>query len=238
MSNAISNERNAQLCLQYQNGDKEALELLTQENINLIKYVAFKYHINTPILDFQDLTQTGWLGFRRAVLTYRAEAGARFSSWACVHIKAFISRLISNTYRPTCSLDDPISGDDPDGDARKDTIPDPCAELPFEAVLDDDEQCSINEALKAALNQLSLFQRQCIDMYYGLSCGSGSTLQELSRAFGCPVNNVRAALHQGLHKIRHSTWARMQYREYLQEGLFRKLYHDPARFVIAKSELS
>jgi len=233
---------NEELAVLYQRGDRQALELLTEQNGGLIRHIAFKFHVtSSPVLDYEDLTQTGWIGLRRAALSY--EPGqAKFSTWACFWIKSYIGRLISNTcnHRPTCSLDEPIGtdADDPDKRTRKDLLEDPAATLPFEAILNECETESINAALQSALNQLSLFQRQCIDMYYGLSCGSPSTLQELSRAFGCPVNNVRAALHQGLHKIRHSAWARMQYKQYLQEGLFRKLYHDPAGFVIAKSELS
>jgi RNA polymerase primary sigma factor len=63
---------NEELVQEYQNGNKEALDELMQQNTGLVMYFANKYKgfCSNASLDFDDLVQEGWIGLMNAAEKY------------------------------------------------------------------------------------------------------------------------------------------------------------------------
>lgn len=96
---------NEELVQEYQNGNHQALEVLMEQNIGLVKYFADKYFQfgKNALLDFDDLMQDGWIGFMNAAKKYnfnramneKDEETTMFSSYAGRAIQNNILRSIN-----------------------------------------------------------------------------------------------------------------------------------------------
>lgn len=119
----MSNEELVQL---YQNGDKKALEKLIQANTGIIHKIANKYNGINRELEFDDLFQSGVLGFIKAVEKYNCnhEKKAKFITYAIFLIDRYIYWCVNgrgsketenNKFYNSCtSLNAPIGEDETD----------------------------------------------------------------------------------------------------------------------------
>ena len=83
------------LILRSQAGDREAKELLVQENAGLIWSVAKRFLGRGT--DADDLYQLGCLGFLKAVDGFDLEFGTQFSTYAVPKISGEIRRFLRLT---------------------------------------------------------------------------------------------------------------------------------------------
>lgn len=93
---------NEELVVEYQNGNQEALNELTEQNKGLVIFFANKYQAlcQKAGLQYDDLVQEGWIGFINAACKYEPsedEASASFSTYAGVAIKGKILQAINNS---------------------------------------------------------------------------------------------------------------------------------------------
>lgn len=94
----LTKEEERELALRFAAGDKKAKEKLVSANLRLVVMAAKQYNLHTP-LPFEDLIQEGNMGLMRAVDTYDATKGFRFSTYAMHWIKQSISRAMLNQGR-------------------------------------------------------------------------------------------------------------------------------------------
>ena len=94
----LTADQEKELALKYQAGDKTAKDKLVTANLRLVVMAAKHYNLHTS-LSFEDLVQEGNMGLMRAVDTYDASKGWRFSTYAMYWIKQAISRAILNNSR-------------------------------------------------------------------------------------------------------------------------------------------
>ena len=94
----LTAEQEKDLALKYQDGDKKAKDKLITANLRLVIMAAKRYNLHTSI-PFEDLIQEGNMGLMRAVETFDATKGWRFSTYAMYWIKQSISRAILNHSR-------------------------------------------------------------------------------------------------------------------------------------------
>ena len=94
----LTKEEERELALRFAAGDKKAKEKLVSANLRLVVMAAKQYNLHTA-LSFEDLIQEGNLGLMRAVDTYDATKGFRFSTYAMHWIKQSISRAMLNQGR-------------------------------------------------------------------------------------------------------------------------------------------
>ena len=94
----LSKEEEKELAMRFAAGDKKAKEKLVSANLRLVVMAAKQYNLHTA-LSFEDLIQEGNLGLMRAVDTYDATKGFRFSTYAMHWIKQAISRAMLNQGR-------------------------------------------------------------------------------------------------------------------------------------------
>lgn len=92
---AMSNE---QLCELYQKGEKKALDLLWMKNERLIKKIVKRYSNKyRSILEDEDLEQSCFMEFKRAVEKFDSSKGFKFSTYVVWWLRQSIFRTISNT---------------------------------------------------------------------------------------------------------------------------------------------
>ena len=102
--NAIKNvplltaDQEKALAVSYAAGDKKAKDKLVEANLRLVVMAAKKYNLHTS-LPFEDLIQEGNVGLMRAVDSFDASKGFRFSTYAMYWIKQAISRAMLNNGR-------------------------------------------------------------------------------------------------------------------------------------------
>ena len=94
----LTKEEEKELAMRFAAGDKKAKEKLVSANLRLVVMAAKQYNLHTA-LSFEDLIQEGNLGLMRAVDTYDATKGFRFSTYAMHWIKQAISRAMLNQGR-------------------------------------------------------------------------------------------------------------------------------------------
>lgn len=90
---------NEELVEKYQNGNKEVLGQIIDQNTNLVHYVL-KRNIGIPRChnDYEDMFQAGCMGLMRAADKYDVKLGLSFSTFAVRCIRTCIERESGNLY--------------------------------------------------------------------------------------------------------------------------------------------
>ena len=95
----ISKDELSNLIIKAQNGDKTALNIIIESNVDLVKFIARRYIHFFSGNSFDDLVQEGMLGLVRAVEKYKFDKGASFSTYASWWIRQGILRLLDSNDR-------------------------------------------------------------------------------------------------------------------------------------------
>jgi RNA polymerase primary sigma factor len=131
-----------------------------------------------------------------------------------VALKAEVSlervREIQRINQDTISLEQPLGEDD---FSLSDVIEDRSAVMPAEAAT----RALLNEAVKAALLELSPREQEVVRLRFGLDDGQIRTLEEVGRRFGVTRERVRQIESKTLAKLRNPARAQ-PLREYLEEA--------------------
>lgn len=212
---------NEELVTDYQNGNKQALDVLVEKNKGLVYLVANKFYTDkTASIDIEDLEQEGFMGLMRAAQKYdlTMENRAKFSTYAVNWIYQRISRFLSqkNTNDET-SLNAPIGAGDEEIEL-KDTIVD--EQDHYEGV----EVSVYVQELRKELNNamdvsLTLRESQTLKLYYGWDA-MPMTLKEINFLHeGSNSSQASSDRDRGLRKLRHSQWGSSMAKERAQEKL-------------------
>ncbi len=93
----LNQEEEKELAERALNCDEQARQRLVLSNLRLVVKFARRYKDRG--IDFEDLIQEGNLGLLRASQSYDPSKGTRFSTYACMWIIQFISRMVDNRAR-------------------------------------------------------------------------------------------------------------------------------------------
>ena len=75
----------------YENINKESVEVLVTNNMSLVRKIAWHLHGRVhSIIDIEDLIQIGMVGLVSAAQNYKPQKGASFSSYAHIRISGEI----------------------------------------------------------------------------------------------------------------------------------------------------
>ncbi len=88
----MTRENNAALLSRIREGDDEALSLLTEENMGLVRSLALRF--TGRGVDYDDLVQTGTIGMIRAARSFDPSYGCVFSTYAVPLIVGEIKRML------------------------------------------------------------------------------------------------------------------------------------------------
>jgi RNA polymerase sigma factor (sigma-70 family) len=87
-------QRNRELIVKAQAGDRAAMETLLSENTLLIQSVARRYRTHLKFCEWDDLMQVGRIGFVRAVEKFDLARPVHFCTYAHQWIRQMMGRLI------------------------------------------------------------------------------------------------------------------------------------------------
>ena len=93
----LTHEEVVALVKRIKEGDKEAINILVNRNLRLVRKIASKYKRNG--IDLEDLIQEGNLGLYKAATRFDEELGCKFSTYATWWIEQGIRRAIENDSR-------------------------------------------------------------------------------------------------------------------------------------------
>ncbi|AGF59437.1 RNA polymerase sigma factor (sigma-70 family) [Clostridium saccharoperbutylacetonicum] len=216
---------NEELVLSYQQGDKQALDILIDSNIGIVRKIAKKYNTLDKLLELDDLIQSGILGLITAANKYdlNIENKATFITYAFQYIEREIyncangrgSREVNNNkfYRTVNSLNVPV-GEEEDTelinmldshDMSMENIED---EIYFKQLR--------NELEGAMIKHNTLLERQILKLYYGWDI-EPIKIKEIGEMFSVPEDKARLMEVKALRKIKDSLWGRTSGRKYRDE---------------------
>lgn len=207
---------NEELVLLYQKGDKQALEILIENNKCRVFKIANKFFVaKTNSIDFDDLIQEGYIGLIIASekynpnMNYNASFITYATYWIYQRIHGFI--IQKNTNDET-SLNIPVSEEN--NSELQDIIE--FIDYNFENVEEKIYLKKLREDLERVMNEnITLKEREILKLHYGWDCKE-CTLTYISRIFNITSSRVHQIENRALRKIRQSKWSRVEYKKYYE----------------------
>ncbi|TYQ14771.1 UNVERIFIED_CONTAM: RNA polymerase sigma factor (sigma-70 family) [Acetivibrio alkalicellulosi] len=216
---------NEKLVKRFKEGDQEALAELTEQNIDLIKFVASKFTIHCNYITYDDLFQQGWFGFKRAAETYDPdhEAAAKFSTWAIHWIRQSIQRYLEQKTPKT--KEKSIYEEYGEDLTLVDTLEDPEQQR---KVYDYAERRELRRDLEQVMDKyLSLQQREILKLRYGWSNEVRFTYTGIGEVLGLKKQNVQQQHNYSLQRLRKTPWGRLKWTEHKGERINKLRYLNP-----------
>ena len=203
---------NEELAAMAKTGDHSALAALWEQNRGLLAvlfrrlYIRAGTRVTRAGVTWEDVEQCFFLAVANAVQVYEPERSALFTSLLGYTVKTVFFELIGYRTERTrrdplarsCSLNEPVTGEDGSKTPRGELTPDHAAEQ----ALDDVEQRICNEQLHNTLEQCldTLNERAAAVIrarYY-----DGQTSAQAGERLGLSAQQARALEQAGMHKLR------------------------------------
>ena len=214
----------------YQSGNKTALEKLIQANTGIINKIANKYNGINRRLEFDDLFQSGVLGFIKAVEKYNPnhEKKTKFITYAVFYIDRYIywcvngrssKEVENNKFFNNCtSLNAPI-GEDETGEVI-DFVEG--VDYGFENVEEKIFLINLRNELEEVMQKCTtLEQREILKNRYGWNT-KPMALNDIAEIFNSTVSKVRNTETLALRKLRNSSWAIQNIKVFAELGYIDK----------------
>lgn len=225
---------NEELVELYQQGDNKSLDKLIQVNIGIIKKIATKYNGINRELEFDDLFQSGVLGFIKAAQKYDSnnEKKAKFITYAIHYIGRYIHSCVNgnntkevenNKFYHECTSLNKLTGENEETEILE-YIAD--EESGFENIEEKLFLNNIRKELEEVMQECNtLEQREIIKLRHGWN-SNPMTLNEIGEVFNITGNKARLIERTALRKLRGSKWARENKKELEELGYIKGYYLD------------
>ena len=216
---------NEELVLLYQQGNKQALESLIDNNGGLIRKISIKYNNLNIIVELDDLIQSGTIGLITAANKYDSnmQNKANFITYAFYYIEREIyicvngrsSKNINNTkfYKTVKSLN-VLVGEEEETELL-DMID--SHDKSMENVEDQFYLKQLREDLEEAMIQTNtLREREFLKLHYGWDI-EPITVKEIGEMFSIHREEAKQIEAKALRKIQNSVWGRTTGKKYRDE---------------------
>lgn len=216
---------NEKLVKLYQQGDKEALEELINNNMGIVKKIALKYNNLNKTIELDDLIQCGYIGLIKAADRYRFDLDnpTNFITYAFVLIKQEILSCVNGRgsrekgnnelYNSCTSLYTPVSND-----SESDLIA--FIESSDKSIENIEDKIYFNQLRKeleqAMRDNNTLTEREILKLCYGWEVNP-IQLEEIAGLLSMKYVVVRNLKAKALRKIRNSVWCRTVGKKYKEE---------------------
>lgn len=193
---------NEELAIKAKKGDKDALRCLYIANERIIYKLLQGYigKAEQQLLEADDLQQSCYFAFLKALHYYDSEKPYRFSTYLSHHVKNTLNGILGKRYSrykwqkfDTVSLDIPIDGLSDESVTVLDSIVDATANT--EQAIEDME---ISDTLKSELKALKPRAQRVLQMRYGLNM----TFQEVGDRLGISKQAVQQTEAKALNQLR------------------------------------
>ena len=180
-------------------GDERAKQSLIEHNLRLVVYIARRFE-NTGV-NIEDLISIGTIGLIKAISTYRRDKNIKLATYAsrCIENEILMHiRKISNQ-KTEVSLDEPINMDC-DGN-----------ELLLSDILGTDEDIVMRDLedrldlhlLRNAVSQLSVRDREIVELRFGLDGKKELTQKEVAQKMGISQSYISRIEKSIMRRLRN-----------------------------------
>jgi RNA polymerase sigma-70 factor, ECF subfamily len=177
--------------LAFKSGDARAFSTLVTRHRGSVFNFILRYTNHRQRAE--DLLQETWLKVVRSAGEYQPKA--RFTTWAFTIARNLcVDSARKESYRKTDSLDAPVAGDDADGRALGETVPDHDGASPDRAA----HNTRLRPMIEKALQSLPDEQREVFLLreYHGLG------FKEIAEVTGVNENTVKSRMRYALEGLR------------------------------------
>lgn len=219
---------NEELVYLYQNGDKQALETLIEQNKGIIYRLTNKFYVGgINSVDREDLQQEGTIGLITAAQKYNfdIEHPCKFITYAVYWVYQKMNRYIA--FRNT---NDEISLNTPMGDDGDTELMDfiEGMDYSFENAEEKIYRVQLQKELETTMREyLTLREREIVELYYGWDNNKCLTYEEIGGLFAVTKERVRQIEDKSLRKLRYSKWGRLKFKEIYTEKKKQTMYSIP-----------
>ena len=213
---------NEELVLLYQQGDKQALGNLIENNGGMIRKIAIKYNNLNIVVELEDLIQSGTIGLINAANKYdgNMENKASFITYAFYYIEREIyvcvngrsSKNINNNkfYKTVKSLNVKVGEEEEMELLDMINSNDKSMENVEEQLYLKQLRMELEEAM---MDSNTLKEREIAKLYYGWNVKPLQST-EIADIFKVQPNEIHYGLQATLNKLRNSKWFRTKGRKY------------------------
>ena len=185
-------------------GDEFARSALIERNLRLVVFIARKFE-NTGI-GIEDLISIGAIGLIKAVNSFNLDRQIKLATYAsrCIENEILMVLRRSNRIKTEVSFDEPLNTD---WDGNELLLSDIMGTEP-DLVSNDIEADEEKRALHAAIDKLSIREREIISLRYGMTDGNERTQKEVADMMGISQSYISrlekkiiGKLHRDLLKL-------------------------------------
>ncbi len=185
-------------------GDELARSALIERNLRLVVFIARKFE-NTGI-GIEDLISIGAIGLIKAVNSFNLDRQIKLATYAsrCIENEILMVLRRSNRVKTEVSFDEPLNTD---WDGNELLLSDIMGTEP-DLVSKDIEADEEKRALHAAIDKLSIREREIISLRYGMTDGNERTQKEVADMMGISQSYISrlekkiiGKLHRDLLKL-------------------------------------
>ncbi|HIU02656.1 MAG TPA: RNA polymerase sporulation sigma factor SigK [Candidatus Onthocola gallistercoris] len=195
----LSSEEEAVYLKHYQNGDREAKNILVERNLRLVAHIVKKYTGSGR--DMDELIAVGIVGLVKAVNTFRPDKGSRLGTYAarCIDNELLMMLRTERKLSREISLYEPI-GTDKEGN-----------EIAFIDVVEDTSEDIVDNMVQSEhIRRMYTFiekvltqrEKDIIYMRYGLYGNKEKTQREIAEQMGISRSYVSRIEKKALSKLR------------------------------------
>lgn len=183
----------------YENGDKEAKNILIERNLRLVAHIAKKY--TSPLHTQDDFISIGTIGLIKAVNTYSSDKTARLATYAakCIENEILMTIRASKKTTAEISLTAPV-GTDKDGNEI--SLNDILGTDPDEIVDDINLKIQIGQMFSILDDVLNKREKEVIINRYGLLGRLPKTQREVAASLGISRSYVSRIEKRAVQKLR------------------------------------
>lgn len=177
----LTKEEELEWIEKYENGDKEARDVLINHNLRLVAHIVKKYNNS---LEADDLISVGTIGLIKAVDSFDSKKGVLLSTYASRCIENEILMLIRSNkkHKDTISLNTMLAPkNDSDDLELSNLIPSESEDEVFSQV---ETNCLMQDVLNAMQKDLSEMEQEIIKYRYGICGYPLKTQKEVADIFG------------------------------------------------------
>lgn len=157
-------------------GNMEAKQELIERNLRLVVYTAQKFE-NTGI-NLEDLISVGTIGLIKAVSSFKGDKNIKMATYAsrCIENEILMHLRKVSKNKKEVSIDEPLNTDSEGNELCIADVLGTENDYVCKEVEQQDERDVVNEVLE----QLSVREREIVDMRYGFSSGKEMTQKEVA----------------------------------------------------------
>lgn len=194
----LSPEQEQKVLEAFMAGSREARTALIEHNLRLVVYIAKKFESSG--VNLEDLISIGTIGLIKAVNTFKMDKNIKLATYAsrCIENEILMHLRRANRIKGEVSLDEPLNVD---WDGNELLLSDVLGTEQDVIYTHIEEEVNRN-LLNYAMGQLSVRERQLMEMRYGLVSGKEMTQKEVADELGISQSYISRLEKKIIHRLR------------------------------------